>query len=97
VRRICFGLPRFVVVAIGAAVWPPILPIRIAATIVSLASSEVFSVRGSTLIAEFLERVSGGAKSIGRGAQGVDQAALSPTLPHSLPPGGNRPAAKFRR
>jgi hypothetical protein len=77
-----FGSPGLVIVVIGWTVPSPITPTGVAAAIFALASFEVFSVRRATLIAEFLEGVSGGAKSIRRGAQGVDQAALPPTVPH---------------
>jgi len=42
-----FGLARFAIVLMGAAVWPPIARIGIATTVFPLAPFEVFSIRGA--------------------------------------------------
>jgi hypothetical protein len=89
-------LPRLVIVVTGAAVRPRISPTGVASTIVSLASFEVFAVRRATLVAELFEGVSGGAQSVGCGPQRVDEAALSPTVPHRYPPEEIDRLLKFR-
>jgi hypothetical protein len=77
-----FGLVRFAIVLMGAAVWPPIARIGIATTVFPLAPFEVFSIRGAAFVAEFFECVSGGPESIRCGAERVDEATIHPTLPH---------------